>query len=111
DAAAHWFLPARRGPSGDEVRGALARLSAEGDSDMRVGLAAAEAALNKSDARIKHVVLLTDGWATGGDGLDIAQRMRDAGITLSVVAAGSGSSDELRRLAAIGGGRYYPTDS
>jgi hypothetical protein len=60
------------------------------------------------DARIKHVILLTDGWGGGGDQADLAQSFRDQGITLSVVAAGGGSANYLEQLAASGGGRYYP---
>jgi hypothetical protein len=52
--------------------------------------------------------LLTDGWSRGGDNLDISQRMHDEGITLSVVAAGGGSADYLKRVAETGGGRFYP---
>src|SRR5262249_51834395 len=44
----------------------------------------------------------------GGDNLAIARRLHDAGITLSVVAACSGSADYLKRLAETGGGRFYP---
>jgi hypothetical protein len=69
---------------------------------------AAQEALEKTDARIKHVILLTDGWSGGGDNLDVAQQMRAQGITLSVVAAGGGSADYLQQLADAGGGRYYP---
>ncbi|MFN3373728.1 MAG: glutamine amidotransferase, partial [Chloroflexus sp.] len=64
--------------------------------------------LQKVDARIKHMILLTDGWGSGGDQLDIAARLREQGITLTVVAAGSGSAGYLKQLAAEGGGRYYP---
>src|SRR5947207_1480103 len=44
----------------------------------------------------------------GTPNIDIAQRMHDEGITLSVIAAGSGSADYLKRIAETGGGRYYP---
>jgi len=69
---------------------------------------AAQEALEQADARIKHVILLTDGWSGGGDNLDVAQQMRAQGITLSVVAAGGGSADYLKQVADAGGGRYYP---
>ena len=68
----------------------------------------AQEALQRADARIKHVILLTDGWSGGGDNLDVAQQMRAQGITLSVVAAGGGSADYLKQVADAGGGRYYP---
>ena len=83
----------------------------DGQTNVRAGLQAAEEALNKTNAKIKHVILLTDGWSRGGDNLDIAQRMHDAGMTLSVVAAGGGSADYLKQLAETGGGRFYPAQN
>ncbi|HEX9374414.1 MAG TPA: FixH family protein, partial [Roseiflexaceae bacterium] len=108
DQGAHWALPATRGPTPDTVQSAVSPLLPEGQTNVRAGLQAAEEALNNTNAKIKHAILLTDGWSRGGDNLDIAQRMHDEGITLSVIAAGSGSADYLKRIAETGGGRYYP---
>jgi Ca-activated chloride channel family protein len=108
DDGAHWALPAQRGPSPDTVQNAVAPLLPDGQTNVRAGLQAAEDALNNTNAKIKHAILLTDGWSRGGDNLDITQRMRDEGITVSVVAAGGGSADYLKRIAETGGGRFYP---
>ncbi len=109
DEGAHWALPVTRGAKPDVVESAVAPVLPDGQTNVRVGLQAAEEALNKTDAKIKHVILLTDGWSRGGDNLDLAQRMRDEGITISVVGAGGGSADYLQNLADTGGGRFYPT--
>jgi Mg-chelatase subunit ChlD len=109
DEGAHWALPVTRGAKPDEVESAVAPVLPDGQTNVRVGLQAAEEALNATNAKIKHVILLTDGWSRGGDNLDLAQRMRDAGITISVVGAGGGSADYLKNLADTGGGRFYPT--
>ncbi|HEX5691313.1 MAG TPA: VWA domain-containing protein, partial [Roseiflexaceae bacterium] len=111
DESAHWALPATRGPSTDQVENAVAPIQPDGQTNVRVGLQSAEDTLQQTDAKIKHVILLTDGWSRGGDNLDIATRMRDEGITLSVVGAGGGSADYLKQLAETGGGRYYPTQN
>jgi Mg-chelatase subunit ChlD len=109
DSTAHWTLPAGlRGPNSDAIRSAVAPIEPEGGTNVHAGLVAAQEALEKADARIKHVILLTDGWSGGGDNLDVAQQMRAQGITLSVVAAGGGSADYLKQVADAGGGRYYP---
>src|SRR4029078_8516675 len=93
----------------------------EGGSNVRAGLVAAQEALEQTEARIKHVILLTDG--LGGDRsninvaerlraeIDVAQRMRAEGITLSVVGAGGGSDQNLKTVADAGGGRYYPVQN
>ncbi len=112
DSTAHWALPVGlRGPSSDAIRNAVAPIEPEGGTNVHAGLVAAQEALQHTDARIKHVILLTDGWSGGGDNIDVAQQMRAQGITLSVVAAGGGSADYLKQVADAGGGRYYPIEN
>ena len=41
-----------------------------GSTNVRAGLLAAEDQLKNTDARIKHAILLTDGWSGGGANLD-----------------------------------------
>jgi uncharacterized membrane protein/NAD(P)H-hydrate repair Nnr-like enzyme with NAD(P)H-hydrate epimerase domain len=111
DEAAHWTLPTRQGAGLDEVESAVSPVAPEGSTNVREGLLAAEEALRNVDARIKHAILLTDGWSGGGDNMEVARRMQEAGVTLSVVAAGGGSADYLNTLAETGGGRYYPAET
>jgi hypothetical protein len=107
DTVSDWALPTKMGASVAEVAESMADVAPRGNTNVRSGLRAAEDALAATNARIKHIVLLTDGWGSGGSNLDIAQRMNDNGITLSVVAAGTGSANFLENLALTGGGRYY----
>lgn len=66
--------------------------------------------LSKEPSKVRHLILLADGadstdWR---DSLFLAGTMRKAGITTSVIAFGEGQYlPDLKRLAAIGGGRYY----
>lgn len=106
---AQWALPVTHDANPNQVLEAVTPLLPDGQTDVRVGLVAAEEALLRTDAKIKHVILLTDGWSRGGDNLDVVQRMRDEGITTSVVGAGAGSAEYLADMAATGSGRYYPT--
>lgn len=110
DDGAHWVMPATTGPAPDLVEEAVSSVEPRGSTNVRVGLLEAERMLQNTDARIKHVILLTDGWGGGGNNLEIAERMREQGITLTVVAAGSGSANYLEDLAIAGGGRYYPAE-
>jgi Mg-chelatase subunit ChlD len=107
DSSAHWTFPAQRGSSVESLQSALAPVAPEGSTNVRAGLEAAAEALRQADARIKHAILLTDGWSGGSDTMEIARRMYEEGVTLSVVAAGGGSADYLQQLAEAGGGRYY----
>lgn len=110
DEYAQWVVPAQQGIAPEAVQQAIAPIGPEGPTNVRAGLLAAEEMLAQVDAKIKHVILLTDGWSQiPGDPLEVARSMRDKGITLSVVAEGVGSAPYLQQLADIGGGRYFPT--
>src|SRR5262249_11969287 len=61
DDGAHWVLPARQGVSAAEVQDAVASVAPQGSTNVRAGLLAAEDTLLRTDARIKHAILLTDG--------------------------------------------------
>ncbi len=108
DSAPHWAIATQKVPTLDQIQQAIAPVAPNGQTNIRGGLLAAKDALGKTNARVKHVILLTDGWSTGGDNLDVATALHDEGITLSTVAAGSGSAPFLEKLAQAGGGRYYP---
>ncbi len=108
DGSAHWAIQTAKTPSTDDVIGALRSIAPDGTTNVRGGLQAAKESLEHTEARVKHVILLTDGWSSGNDNLDLATAMRAEGITLSTVAAGGGSAPYLEKLAQAGGGRYYP---
>jgi uncharacterized membrane protein len=110
DSSAFATLPPASGTSVEQVIDAMAGIEPRGATNVRAGLVEAEELLKQTDARIKHIILLSDGWGSGGDQTDIAERLREQGVTLSVVAAGGGSADYLERLAIAGGGRYYASE-
>ena len=58
---------------------------------------------------LRHIVLFTDGWDPNDANLvPLARRIADAGVTLSVLGTGEGPGSMLRRMADVGGGRFYP---
>ncbi|KAB2337482.1 VWA domain-containing protein [Cytobacillus depressus] len=61
----------------------------------------------------KHIILLTDGQAPGGDYEGLIERGKEKNITLSTVALGSDADRGLlEELADMGSGRFYDvTDS
>ena len=83
-----------------------------GGTSIYPALEAAVKDINKSDAMIKHIILLTDGqdYNTGYE--DLIRIINNAGITLSCVAIGSGCNDQLLNdLATQGGGRIFYSDN
>lgn len=111
DEQARWALETQQDVTPETLESAIAGIAADGGTNILAGLDQAFRSLQAVDARIKHVILLTDGW-TNASGFDaLVEQMHQQGITLSVVAAGRGSAAYLQRLAQEGGGRYYPAAS
>jgi len=108
DQSAHWMIEIKPLPDFVALEQSIGGMPAQGQTNLRAGVEQAYQALQKVEARYKHVILMTDGWVREGELTPLATEMRDHGITLSVVAAGEGSARYLEELAQSGGGRYYP---
>ena len=107
-SATTWAIPLEQKPAPAAVTDALNGLFPQGDTEITPALREALAALSAAPEEIKHMVLFTDGWGDDPGLLDVAQDIASAGITLSVLGTGEGSEQTLRRMAALGGGRFYP---
>ena len=108
DSAARWALEMRRVVDLAALEQSVGGIQAAGQTNLRSGVEAGYAALQATQARRKHLILMTDGWVRQGELVSLARQMQAEGITLSVVAAGGGSAEYLAELAQSGGGRYYP---
>ena len=80
-----------------------------GGTHLRPALAAAERQLEGSDAKLKHVIVLTDGRSHDSEGLPAdAQRLRDKGIRVTTIGVGEDADAEtLDKMAAHGGGTFH----
>ena len=105
DELAEQPLPMQTLPALSEIERALA-FDPGGGTDIRAGVARAAPDLIGASARIKHMILLTDGQAESNYG-DLISQLRDAGATISTVAIGSDANPNLRDIAQAGGGRFY----
>jgi hypothetical protein len=103
-----WALPLETKPDRAAIDEALASLRPQGDTEISTALREALTALQDAPEEIRHIVLFTDGWGDDPDLLDVAQDIADDGITLSVLGTGEGTGEMLRRMAALGGGQFYP---
>ncbi|NLF30822.1 MAG: VWA domain-containing protein [Planctomycetes bacterium] len=91
---------------------AIDQLIAGGGTNMYPAMEAGMAMLQQAHAKIRHMLILSDGQSLPGDFQGLASRMSDAGITLSTVALGDGADRALMEsLARLGRGRYYETSS
>jgi hypothetical protein len=106
---AEWVLPLQSLPGQAVVDAALARLHPDGDTAIGSRDARGHRRAQGRRARLRHVVLFSDGF-TDERGLEAiaAEALAEAGITVSVVGTGEGTGDVLERMAEAGGGRFYP---
>ncbi|HLE88653.1 MAG TPA: VWA domain-containing protein [Candidatus Limnocylindria bacterium] len=108
DEGAHWAV--RTGPI--DLIGLQSSLGfrADGQTNIFAGLKAAYDDLIRNPAKLRHIILITDGWSQSGAYDALLADMKAAGITLSTIGTGGGSAQILRRLAEQSGGRYYEAD-
>lgn len=110
DDAASWVVPMTDLSNPSEVTSAIGSIQVGGGTDILAGLQAMAKILPGDPAKVKHVILLTDGGAdpTGIPEL-VSTLNAENGITLSTVGVGQDAAPFLKDLAALGGGRYHFT--
>lgn len=106
DENAEWVLPLQQLPDAATIEEALSQFGPGGGTNIRSGVEQAAQAMEQVQARIKHVILLTDGIADSNYS-DLVRDMRAKQITISTVAIGDDANPNLETIAAEGGGRFY----
>ncbi|MDY7040254.1 MAG: VWA domain-containing protein [Chloroflexota bacterium] len=107
DDNAHWVVNLAPLEDAITVQEMVGTIRVGGGTDIFAGLKAAADAILSADARVKHVVLLTDGGADPSGIPELVDEMRAADVTLSVVAVGQDYAPFLEPLAVRGGGRFH----
>ncbi len=110
DSEAHVVAPMTRLTSTNAVSGQIAAVASGGGTNLQPAFQMAREALLRAKARVKHMIILTDG-ATAGAGYEqLAAQCRSEGLTVSTVAIGEGSHVSLlQAIATAGGGQGYST--
>lgn len=99
------MTPARRK---GRIAGDIARIQPGGGTEIFPALDAAYQDLSVTQARKKHVILLTDGVAPSGGIRDVVQAMAAEAITVTTVGLGTNIDDGLLSMIKdVGGGRYH----
>ncbi|MDX9724024.1 MAG: VWA domain-containing protein [Myxococcota bacterium] len=89
----------------------ISRITPGGGTDIQPALEMAYLDLAMTAARIKHVILLTDGQAPYGTISELVRQMNNELITVSTIAVGNGADTVLLNMIAdYGGGRAYFTN-
>ncbi|MEZ6015070.1 MAG: VWA domain-containing protein [Planctomycetota bacterium] len=111
DGASEWIAPMTDSSDLGAITGYISRLAAGGGTNIYPGLYDAFQALQEEDAKLKHIILLSDG-QTEGSGYDtLVSHIAADGITLSTVGIGEGADMRLMEdMASWGNGESYFTN-
>ena len=110
DSESHNVVPMTRLTSSATVAGQIASLAAGGGTNMYPAMTDARNALQRVKAKIKHMLILTDGETTGSGYEALASQCRSEGITISTVGIGEDvRMPFLQAVASLGGGQSYNT--
>ena len=113
DITPHQVLPMQRvtpGPATTRVVSRINRLTADGGTDIYLGLRAGLNQVLASKSPNRHIILLTDGISQPHNYSGLLQELKRNHIAVATVALGSDvDADLLRRIARATGGNSYTT--
>lgn len=110
DSAARLVVPMTRVSSKSAINGQISTLNSSGGTNMEPGITMARKSLAGVEAKVKHMIVLSDGQTRGGNYEALAAQIKGEGTTISTVSIGSGSHAALlQAVAAAGGGQFYQT--
>lgn len=86
----------------------ISRIQPGGGTVMFPAMQKAYRELKKSDASVKHMIVLTDGQTAPDDFQTLTREMKNSGITVTSIAIGSDADVNLmRQIATAGGGKLF----
>ena len=89
---------------------AVSTIEAAGGTNIYLAMVEAYEQLRRVPARLKHVIVLTDGYSAPGDFDGITRQFIRDQITVSTVGVGEADNNLLKRIAENGRGRHYSCD-
>ena len=110
DGSPFWITEIHDASDKQFISSQVGSITAGGGTNLYPALQQAYFALTETSAKLKHVIVLSDGHSQPGDWYGIASSMHSERITISTVGIGSGADmNMLGDLAKWGGGRDYFT--
>ncbi|MGC8718083.1 MAG: VWA domain-containing protein, partial [bacterium] len=110
DHSYQWIVPIISTKEKEKIEKEIAKIQPGGGTAMYPPLESAYQSLKDIKARVKHIIVLSDGQTEPGDFNSLIKKMRLSDITLSTVAVGTDADTNLmKNIAEWGNGRYYFT--
>jgi uncharacterized membrane protein len=111
DGDLYWIADVQAASNKGQIIDKISTIEAGGGTIMGPPMEAAYEALQSTPAKLKHVIVLTDGVSEPADFEGIAQNMASSKMTCSTVAVGDDCDFKLlQEIARIGNGRYYQAE-
>ncbi len=110
DHQSYVVSPMQSAASTGTINSAISTIESAGGTNIYPGLVDAHDQLRRISAKLKHVILLTDGFSAPGDYEGIVRQMVGDQITVSTVGVGDADNELLRSIAENGKGRHYSCD-
>jgi Ca-activated chloride channel family protein len=85
----------------------ISRIESGGGTSLFPAMQMAYEILSATNAKLRHIIVLTDGQSNPGDFEGLTQRIATARMTVSTVALGGADTEMLQKIARLGKGRYY----
>ena len=110
DSEAQVYVRPQRAANKMRISAEISRLQAGGGTNIYPGLREAYDILQQTNAKVKHVIVMTDGEAPYDGIVDLVQEMRANRITASAVGVAGADRNLLSMIADNGDGRLYMVD-
>lgn len=111
ESSFEWVVPMTTATDRESLEDAIYSIGLGGGTSIYPAVNEACQKLKESNAKLKHIILLTDGQDGFSQYDDLLADLENSGITLSTVAVGGGADTRLLEyLAEEGNGRTYFTD-
>ncbi|MBA3463636.1 MAG: VWA domain-containing protein, partial [Deltaproteobacteria bacterium] len=107
DSEAQVFVRPQRAANRMRISAEISRLQSGGGTNIFPGLKEAFEILQGINAKVKHVIVMTDGEAPADGIPELIQDMRGARITVSAVGVQGADRNLLSMIADAGDGRLY----
>jgi uncharacterized membrane protein len=111
DDTFYWVVKPKKAEDREAIREDIGTIRPGGGTSILPALEEGYNNLKKSTAKIKHIILLTDGQAESSGYDELVEKIKKDNITVSTVAVGQDADKMLlERIAKGADGRFYITD-
>lgn len=107
DGSPFWISDLVSASQQAQVIDRIARIQPGGGTNLYPALQEAFGRLRSASSKLKHVLILTDGYSVPGNFEGIVQDMSALRITVSTIGLGAADNELLMKLAETGRGRHY----